>query len=445
MILLDHEDQYFARDSMFLKKAKKQQMKKRRESIGEVILPQKTPCNTSIMPRRTQSSILQPSSSSQIKQQCRRKYHSLQQPLTQHEKSTLASFDKGVHWDPHIDAFEIIRAKITGITRSMQQFHVQELFQNDFLLAEGKRTLTFPNVTKSSPLITCSQEATTNLNDTNHAYEIPRRIRSKSSNPWYEMGENNSFIRQGNFLAIQPKDEEEEEESVLASSPNLTTLFLTTNNLISSRLDELSETATCNEEEYHLEWQKDFLKLVTQCIHQSEALEQLSTDALQMEHRLRELMLIKDNLNEQFQEREKQYEERIRECQEIAQQQLILIDSLEELNADIDMKLESHRREMHRQALDVKQNYNENEDRWDFQKSVADLLHMGEKHETIQKMRWEIGMFVGGGVGTGHIIHSFEDKLNGMDIVIAGTGTTSSSPREIYHQMHPYDIDETQV
>lgn len=43
-------------------------------------------------------------------------------PLRPHQE------EQDDHWDPHIDAFEVLRAKITGITRTMQEFHVQELF-----------------------------------------------------------------------------------------------------------------------------------------------------------------------------------------------------------------------------------------------------------------------------------------------------------------------------
>ncbi|KAI8079638.1 uncharacterized protein B0P05DRAFT_509982 [Gilbertella persicaria] len=380
-----------------MKQALKSQ-KKRRESVGEVISTRRG----SITPRLTKSSILHQSP----KRNYTRRY-------------MLEETEAGVQWDPHIDAFEILRAKITGITRSMQEFHVQELFQDELLAEERrKRTSSYlPKTTTSSPLI---------LNKSH------RRIRSQSF--LYS-----SFESPDIKPCIQDtEDDEEEEKSRLLTSPNLSALFLTTNNLINSRLDELSETASIKSNNENatdlLEWQKQFLNLVTSCIHQSEALESLSTDVLATEHRVRELMLINKTIHEQFQEREKQYEERIRECQEVAQQQLIMIDSLEELTADINIKIESFQREQHRTeallVLNGQKKDQEEPHRWSFQKSVADLMHMDDKYDVVQKMRWEIGMFVGGGVGTGHVIHTFEDKLNGIDMMIAGTGTTSSPP---YH------------
>ncbi|KAK4517188.1 actin cytoskeleton and mitosis protein [Mucor velutinosus] len=488
-------------DSILMKQALKQaQQRKRRESIGEVVTIRKRPASTSVVPRLTKSSVLQTNStinsaSSNRKRSLsnihhnnnRRKYYSLQQPLSQSERNKLASLEPslssssithstfaaagggGVHWDPHIDAFEILRAKITGITRSMQEFHVQELF-HDEIMGQKRRQMVRPSRTISSPIITTEHRSSNNkrelkgrrfsmanLNENNSLYLGHRRIKSQSFLPSDKdedeeddnKQEDETLTRSLNHYRMHQdhssynysEEEEEEEEDELSErqlkSPNLTALFTTTNSLINSRLDELSETASIKSNTSQLEWQKQFLSLVTSCIHQSEALESLSTDVLNAEHRVRELMLVNDTLHEQFHEREKQYEERIRECQQVAHQQLVMIDSLEELTADINMKMESRRREMHRQealrALDANNTLQDQElelqhqqnERWNFQRSVADLLNMADKHDVIQKMRWDVGMFVGGGVGTGHVIHSYQDKLNGIDMMIAGTGTTT--------------------
>ncbi|CAO3633340.1 unnamed protein product [Mucor fragilis] len=488
-------------DSILMKQALKQaQQRKRRESIGEVVTTRKRPASTSVIPRLTKSSILQTNSSTNNSRKRslsnihhnsnRRKYHSLQQPLSQSERNKLASLEPsalsmpmtsntatggGVHWDPHIDAFEILRAKITGITRSMQEFHVQELF-HDEIMGQKRRQIARPSRTISSPIITTDRQSSSissskrqlkgrrfsmaNLNENNSLYLGHRRIKSQSfvPNDKDEDGDDDDNKQEDETLTrsfshyrmhhdhsrysnYSEEEQEEEEEEPQLKSPNLTALFTTTNSLINSRLDELSETASIKSSTSQLEWQKQFLSLVTSCIHQSEALESLSTDVLNAEHRVRELMLVNDTLHEQFHEREKQYEERIRECQQVAHQQLVMIDSLEELTADINMKMESRRREMHRQealrALDANNALQDQElelqqqqnERWNFQKSVADLLNMDDKHDVIQKMRWEIGMFVGGGVGTGHVIHSYQDKLNGIDMMIAGTGTTTAPYR----------------
>ncbi|GAA5806292.1 hypothetical protein HPULCUR_011823 [Helicostylum pulchrum] len=517
MLMMDNEyydiasNNLVARESILMKKALKSKAKKRRESIAEPIVTttRKRTVSTSIVPRLTKSSVI--SSQQQQQQQNlhkrnnsttttttlnhKRRYYSLQQPLSQKDRNNLAAItnDKediylqqqdataGVHWDPHIDAFEILRAKITGITRSMQEFHVQELFQDE---KRKKKKLTS---TTSSPLITTASRnnisnrrfslASSNsfstfrddptTNNNRLSFISHRRIRSQSCVPLTSPHDDDLNEKKEYNTHYEQEEESEEEDyynddMMNIPSPNLTALYLTTNNLIHSRLDELSETASLksthddiNEVSSMLVWQKKFLNLVTSCIHQSEQLESLSTDVLNTEHRVRELMLINETIHDQFHEREKQYEERIRECQDVAQQQLMMIDSLEELTADINMKTESRRREIHRQeallALDANcyKNRDENSDllldeennnnRWSFQKSVGDLLNMDDKHDLIQKMRWDIGMFVGGGVGTGHVIHSYEDKLNGIDMMIAGTGTTSTTIQRPYY---PVDDDE---
>ncbi|KAI7889716.1 uncharacterized protein EV154DRAFT_513843 [Mucor mucedo] len=489
MMLLENDsniNHMIGRESILMKQALKSTIatNKRRESI-EVMATnttRKRPVSTSIIPRLTKSSIISTQQKPQLHKRtnststARKRHLSLQQPISQKDRNYLASIiseqddylhgqdiSAGVHWDPHIDAFEILRAKITGITRSMQEFHVQELFHDE---KRKKKKLT---ATTSSPLITTSRNNISN-NRRLSLVTSHRRIRSQSCVPLSLPHDNDEKTECHNYDDNDEEEEEEEEEDQdvrTMASPNLTALFLTTNNLIHSRLDELSETASIksahddiNEVTSILEWQKKFLSLVTSCIHQSEELESLSTDVLNTEHRVRELMLINETIHEQFNEREKQYEERIRECQDVAQQQLMMLDSLEELTADINMKTESRRRESHRQeallALDANYYNHHNEDinlldddhsnnRWNFQRSVADLLNMDDKYDLIQKMRWDIGMFVGGGVGTGHVIHSYEDKLNGIDMMIAGTGTTTTAINNTqYYQEEEdeYDTDD---
>ncbi|KAG2228916.1 hypothetical protein INT48_002971 [Thamnidium elegans] len=508
MLMMDNEyydiasNNLVARESILMKQALKSKAKKRRESIGESIATtRKRSVSTSIVPRLTKSSVissqqtLHKRNNSTTTLNHKRRYYSLQQPLSQKDRNNLAAItnDKeeiylqqqqdgtaGVHWDPHIDAFEILRAKITGITRSMQEFHVQELFEDE---KRKKKKLTS---TTSSPLITTTSRnnianrrfslASSNsfstfrddptTNNNRLSFIGHRRIRSQSCVPLtspHDLNEKKEYNTHYEEESDDNYDDDDDynDDMMNIPSPNLTALYLTTNNLIHSRLDELSETASLksthddiNEVSSMLVWQKKFLNLVTSCIHQSEELESLSTDVLNTEHRVRELMLINETIHEQFHEREKQYEERIRECQDVAQQQLMMIDSLEELTSDINMKMESRRREIHRQeallALDANCYKNRDENsglldeennnsRWSFQKSVGDLLNMDDKHDLIQKMRWDIGMFVGGGVGTGHVIHSYEDKLNGIDMMIAGTGTTSTAIQRPYY---PVDDDE---
>lgn len=461
------------RESVLMKqalKSTKQSRKRRNDNEDFKTLTRERPISVPLVPLLSKSSNLVTESYSN-NQFARRRHHSLHQPLSHGDRNKLAHLldeknqyshsaqhletDTQVHWDPHIDAFEILRAKITGITRSMQEFQVRELFQDE---EKKNKKIT---ATTSSPLISTTNK-TGSRNDRRFSLTNNNSGIVNTFNTYHDhtSGSGHRRIRSQTFISPYNSDNGDDrtsldsindgyEDGLRMKSPNLSALFFTTNNLIHSRLDELYETASIessiidtDEKTSRLEWKGKFLGLITTCIHQSEQLESLSTDLLNTEHRIRELMLINKTVHEQFNEREKQYEERIRECQEVAHQQYMMIESLEELNADIDMKIECSTREAHRQealrALDAKLCLNGDDQgllyvsddngnsRWNFQKSVSELLSMDDKYDMVQKMRWDVGMFVGGGVGTGHIIHSFESKLNGIDIMIAGTGTTSA-------------------
>jgi hypothetical protein len=328
----------------------------------------------------------------------------------------------------------------------MQEFHVQELFLDK--KHSRSSTASISSLFASSHHVSnpTRRLSLANLNENSILSLGHRRI--KSFGCTYDT---NKQVNDNASLMWNNSDEED--NSPLMASSNLTALFLINNHLIQSGLDELCNTALVKSSN---DWHKQFLSLVTRFIHQSEALESFSADVLHTEHRVRELLLISDTLHEQFYEREKQYEDRIRQCQEVAQKQLIMIHSLEELTADISMTMQSQTREMYRQqalmTLDVSSRHLQNKDliedeRWNFQQSVADLLNMDDKHDVIQKMRWEIGMFVGGGVGIGHVIHSFDNKLNGIDMMIAGSGTTTTflQPKSYCTDENLYELDQVVV
>jgi hypothetical protein len=371
-----------------LKKYALKSLKKRRESISTTRNRPMT-----IVPRLTKSSILQ----------------------TTHTKEEQ-------QWDPHIDAFDILRAKLNGITRSMQELHVQELFYDEFL-KKKKNEFHSKRHSLTDDYKQSIDRGHRRIQSFSYTEEIAKEEAVEEETSW-DNPTSSSYLN------------EEEEKTASVASPNLTALFVTTNNLIHSKLDELSETASIHSEsEDASDWRRQFLNLVTLCIQQSEELESLSVDILYAEQRVRELMFLNQSIHEQFHEREKQYEERIRECQEVAKQQLLMIDSLEELMADINMKLESTQKKPEgvkqpegneeEEEREQKRREEEEDRRWDFSKAISELLKMEDKLDIVHKMRWDVGMFVGGGVGTGHIIHSFENRLHGIDLMIAGSGMTN--------------------
>ncbi|KAI8878190.1 hypothetical protein K501DRAFT_149134, partial [Backusella circina FSU 941] len=222
-------------------------------------------------------------------------------------------------------------------------------------------------------------------------------------------------------------------------SPNSTALFHPSSDMIHSKLDELSETMSLSsspssisfqEFQEEREWKEQYMNLITTCINQSEQLEHLSIEALTTEKRVRELMLIDNTVDEQFRQREHQYEQRIRECQEVSLRQLRMIDSLEELAADINMKLEKP--ESSENTAAAKRAYhteNKSTNLDHKKKSISECLKYSADN-MVHKLRWNIGMFVGGGVGTGHVVHSFKGSLKGTDILITGSGATRVSQHD---------------
>ncbi|KAI8384232.1 uncharacterized protein BYT42DRAFT_611951 [Radiomyces spectabilis] len=438
--------------------------RKRRESIGEVSPQHRQPASiAAVAPRLTKSSTQTTSAK--------------RRPLSHTKLAMLQQQDpiaRKVHCDPHIDPFEILRMKLTEITRSMQEFHVQELFRDELAARRQPHAPPSSSAHWSRRLSLSVSPPRSNLSS--HFLHQPASSQGVDSTTPRSPS---AVVRTptGGANIVKPVNVEQEDElnmvrptsgtvyntnreessayadeydyddvdglgtgSSLPTSPNLTALFITTNNLIHSRLDELSETASiassCELNSSAAEWRSQFLNLTTTCINHSEELESFSTELLGTELRVRELLVQTDTVLEQFQERMKAYEERIRECEDVAKEQMFLIESLQELTADVDMKMENLRRSSSNanfKDTSARDHETRDTDRWDFQKSVADILRLEEKDDFLQKMRWEVGMFVGGGVGTGHVIHSFEDELHGIDMMIAGSGATSVDRYQQYH------------
>ncbi|KAK4513847.1 uncharacterized protein ATC70_005853 [Mucor velutinosus] len=316
-------------------------------------------------------------------------------------------------FDPHIDDFDIVRAKVTGITRAMQQYHVDELEQ------------------EHEPLLS----------------PIPSSI-------------NTGSIDQLDSSSIRPL------------SP-LSILCPTTNSLVQSRvLEEI------NDDEYQLEdeqaWHAEFLNLMSTLITHSESLENISTELLRTEGKVRELVLLQKSMLEEYEEREKLYRNRLNECEQVAQQQQQLMDHLVELDRDLDLtghatdrsktsKASKQRMtlsattstttttttlspiyrwqssEQSRQPRNRRSTYDscssnnvcmldhQCQQQWDFNQPVKDIVHINSMQDLVHTLRWEVGLRIGGGVGTGHVIHSFEGPLNGIELIIAGSGTIATT------------------
>jgi hypothetical protein len=329
--------------------------------------------------------------------------------------------DDDYQWDPHIDVLDILREKLNGITRLTQEVHIQELFQSRLLVKKKDM----------SHLVKCNLRRLYSAEgeDSNEQQFI-----STGHTPTYSYG----CLVANETVWNNAMSGHENEGQEIKTSQNLTSLFMITNNLLHSKLDEIFEAASVNKESGDLEWRNQFLSLVNVCIEQSEKLESLSVDILNAEQQVRELLFLNHSLDEQFCKQEKYYEERIREYQEAANQQKLMMDSLDELAVDININIESTVEEYKKVSQDdieeVKGMISNKEKvkRWDFSKAVSNLLHMEEKHDIVHKMRWDVGMLVEGDIDIGHNLCSFETPLNGIDRMIASSRAITEPVKKIH-------------
>jgi hypothetical protein len=301
------------------------------------------------------------------------------------------------------DEFEITRNKVTDITRSMQKYHIIELDQQSpIILDNSDRPL--------SPLsILCP---TTNS-------LIQTRVLEETT-----------FYSCDNDNQVEDEEIEEEEENVLI-------------------------------------WRNKFLDLMSNVITYSENLESISTELLRTEGQVRELILLQKAMLEQLDEKEKIYMKKLDEYNHVSKQQITLIDNLIELDQDLDITTiekkkkdnrrsvmtmattatgttlstiyhwQSSERSQHHQnhqlerrsistsntSIDSRyyRNHDNNEERNNDITSMEDIVNT---------LRWEIGLWIGGGIGTGHVIHSFESPLHGVELIIAGSGTVATTSIE---------------
>ncbi|CAO3630628.1 unnamed protein product [Cunninghamella blakesleeana] len=339
------------------------------------------------------------------------------------EKSILNNAD--------VDDFEMIRSKITGITRAMQAFHVQELLfdhepnhlkknnnNNNNSKNKHKNYHLTPDQPMCNPLwkdqkkkqkqiqiqkkekgdkvnqeeevvvkaikdknkiessffhITQSQHHSLNTTTTNNNNDhdeivlnntqttlLSTQLTDREASDIYSVYNQH---QQHSYPAITPTTSTTLDHDSLppplhtymltpqqsaSSSTNTSTTSFKENdydrkddneeNDFDDDLDDLDDDEE-EEEEMDEQWQQQFLSLMGNIVKQSEQLEWLSTDLLRAESHVRQLLSIASTVQDQFEEREKQYEERLKEVHVAGQQQLIMIDAIEDLAEDMNMKI----------------------------------------------------------------------------------------------------------
>ncbi|CAO3648377.1 unnamed protein product [Cunninghamella echinulata] len=417
------------------------------------------------------------------------------------------------------DDFEMIRSKITGITRAMQAFHVQELFYHEPTITnhhqqhqkknnKHKRYHTAPDQSMCNPFwqstpLTSTSQTINGLKDSspspspifqydnNNNKEKEKEVDDNDDKKLLLQNNNNNnhdeWILNNTFttlLSTQLTDHKasdiyfmynqshqhsypatpitttsilltpQHSSSSLSTSPPLPS-YSTGKELIDSNKNEQEEEYEEEQEQEEIDeqWQQQFLSLMGTIVKHSEQLECLSTDLLRAESHVRQLLSMASTVQDQFEEREKQYEDRLKEIHVAGQQQLIMIDALEDLAEDMNMKLDnddndtnssnsftsppsfsssssssfSNQQQQQRQKQQQKIENDKEKlkkmiSHW-FKQVLPTSLFFFETESFVIKTRWYAGMILGSDVGTGDLVPVLSShQHHGIEIIVSGFG-----------------------
>ncbi|CAM0139768.1 unnamed protein product [Umbelopsis sp. WA50703] len=205
----------------------------------------------------------------------------------------------------------------------------------------------------------------------------------------------------------------------LPASPNMTTLLLTTNSLINSRMEEMARSVSPNDLDDRI-WHQDFVSVMSRCIYQSEQLESLSTDLLRLERQMRELLFFKTSVEELLEQKEYMYNNQLEHCNQVLSGQRQMIRDLEAMAVDMEKKLERTTKKSQRpNTLSISPEQADEDDI-----AFSNILQMNKKEQLVAQLRWQVAKFIGGGVGTGQVLHAYDAPNAGHSVIISGTAST---------------------
>lgn len=162
-------------------------------------------------------------------------------------------------------------------------------------------------------------------------------------------------------------------------------------------------------------------------MHHAEQLKTLSIELLGTEGKVRALKSLESSVLEQYQLRERAYQQRIEECEQVSRQQVELIDGLIELCHDLEPN--DKRRSfmtattLHDDSVFPKQDkkFYVNKTEWDD-----------------QQLRYKLSVWMGGSMGSGDLVHSFDNQAGVKEFIISGSGVIFSVR---YHYMFHINQD----
>ncbi|CEI88421.1 hypothetical protein RMCBS344292_02811 [Rhizopus microsporus] len=179
--------------------------------------------------------------------------------------------------------------------------------------------------------------------------------------------------------------------------------------------------------------------LLSYLMHHAEQLKSFSIDLLTTEGKFREFQSLQLSIMEEYELREKAYQQRIDECEQVSRQQLELINNLVELYHDLGPKQQqqlgsSH--DNHRRSFMTTSTWQSSEQ--DYYRSNStratsvNSYYGNPKCVELQQnqennLRYKMSLLIGGIVGTGEAVHSFDNQGGIREFIIAGTGIIGST------------------
>jgi hypothetical protein len=164
--------------------------------------------------------------------------------------------------------------------------------------------------------------------------------------------------------------------------------------------------------------------LLSHLIQHAERLKSLSIELLGTEGKIREFRSLESSVLEHYQLREKAYKQRIEECELVSQQQLELIENLVELCNE----LEPAKKRRSFMTTTTWQSSNRSHCSGSTCATSIHSFHINkqqQRHET--NFRYKLSAWLGGSVGTGEIVHSFDNQAGIKEFIIAGSGIILAS------------------
>ncbi|CAO3620483.1 unnamed protein product [Cunninghamella blakesleeana] len=345
-------------------------------------------------------------------------------------------------WDPHIDQLDILYAKMNGIAAlsTSPPLPHSTLSTNSSIISIAHSTSTSSQFNNDGFQYSIQAVSPTT---THFSFDdFNTTVVTNNNQDYYNSNNNNDNSNNNNIdFSLLKKIEEYNdddnsnnvnndhtynmEDELYTTKALLTMILSITNQLIQARFDYLSEEMF-NLNDENKEEKKFMMHFLSTCIQQAECLEQLISSQLKSKRTLNQYLHHHININDEDEEKEKEkeliqwYHDHIHQCIQLYEQQLFMTDTLQDIlkefeqeNLELVVDINDHHHQ-HNQYNDAAINNNdENNDcynRWDFQQPIDQLLGFEDMNDRLSSLKYQVGMFIGEGLGTGHLIHSSKKK-----------------------------------